>query len=276
VIRETVVVLPALNEAGCVREAVARWRALDPLEVRVVDNGSSDATADEARAAGALLLREPRRGYGAAAWRGIQQLPPACRAVIFASADGSDRLDGGDLEIWMREAQRGAELILGDRVSRAQAREHLKAIQSVGNRLCCVLIELGWGRRFRDMGSLRWIRRDALELLALRDRGFGWNVEMQVRSLERGLRIVELPVTYHARTAGESKISGSWRGTARAGAEILRMFWALHHSRTARERLDREDQREAAVLERANPARVVEAERRAGREIELVAVAQRD
>ena len=280
-IRETVIVLPALNEASCVRETVARWRALEPLEIRVVDNGSRDATADEARTAGARVLRETRRGYGAAAWRGIQQLPPGCRAVIFASADGSDRLDGDDLEIWMREAQRGAELILGDRVSRALAREHLKAIQSVGNRLCCVLIELGWGRRFRDMGSLRWIRRAALERLALSDRGFGWNVEMQVRAIEHGLRIVELPVAYHPRAAGHSKISGSLRGTLRASADILLMFWRLHRSRARsaaapRDRLDREYERERAVFDGANPARMVEAQRGAGREIELVAIAERD
>lgn len=254
---QTVVVLPALNEEACVAESVARWRRLRPLEIRVVDNGSTDATAARAAAAGASVLREPRRGYGAAAWRGIQQLPPGCAWVIFGAADGSDRLDATDLAAWMRAAEQGADLVLGDRVSRVEARHHLKAVQSLGNRLCCRLIQLGWGRRFRDMGSLRWIRREALERLALRDRGFGWNVEMQVRAIEHGLRCIELPVAYHPRRAGRSKISGNLLGTLRAGAGILRMFWRLHRSRTrpaaAQPGFHGEHEGQPAVLERANP-----------------------
>jgi hypothetical protein len=84
------------------------------------------------------------------------------------------------------------------------------------------------------MGSLRWIRKDALEWLSLRDRGFGWNVEMQVRAIERGLRIVEIPVGYHPRLAGRSKISGNPLGTFRAGTGILRMFWRLNRTRQPR------------------------------------------
>jgi glycosyltransferase involved in cell wall biosynthesis len=226
-----VIVLPALDEESCVAETVARWRLYQPLEIRVVDNGSSDATAAAAAAAGAAVCTEPRRGYGAAAWRGIQRLPPACRWVIFSSADGSDRLEAPEARAWRRQADRGADLIVGDRVTRTEARQHLKGVQSLGNRLCVLLIRLGWGRAFRDMGSLRWIRREALEALDLRDRGFGWNVEMQVRAIEHGMRIVELPVGYHPREAGRSKISGSTVGTFRAAAGILGVFWRLHRSR---------------------------------------------
>lgn len=228
---DTVLVIPALNEEGCVADTVRRWQALAPLEIRVVDNASTDATAARAAAAGATVQHEPRRGYGAAVWRGLQQLPPACARVMFCSADGSDRLEAEELAVWRRHADNGAVLIAGDRVSRFESRDHLKAAQSFGNWLCCVLIRLGWGQTFRDMGSLRWIRRDALEQLNLQDRGFGWNVEMQVRAIEQGMRIVELPVAYFPRTAGRSKISGNLLGTIRAGVGILRMFWQLNRTR---------------------------------------------
>lgn len=228
---DTVLVIPALNEEDCVAGTVARWRKLGPMEVRVVDNGSTDATAGRASAAGAVVMSEPNRGYGAAAWRGIQELPVACQRVIFCSADGSDRLDDGELREWRRHADRGVDLIVGDRTDRVESRHHLKAVQSFGNRFSCLLIRAGWGRSFRDLGSLRWIGRAALERLNLRDRGFGWNVEMQVRAVEHGMRIVELPVAYHPREAGISKISGTFLGTLRAGSGILRMFWQLHRSR---------------------------------------------
>jgi hypothetical protein len=197
----------------------------------VVDNGSLDATAAKATAAGATVLNESRRGYGAAAWQGVQQLPPACAWVLICSADGSDRLDADELRHWRRHADSGADLIAGDRVSHFESRDHLRAAQSLGNWLCCALIRLGWGQTFRDMGSLRWIRRSALELLNLQDRGFGWNVEMQVRAIEQGMCIVEVPVAYFPRTAGTSKISGNLFGTVRAGVGILHMFWKLNRTR---------------------------------------------
>lgn len=228
---DTVIIIPALNEESCVADTVQRWQALAPLEIRVVDNGSTDATAAKATAAGATVLHESRRGYGAAAWQGIQQLPPTCAWVLICSADGSDRLDAEELRLWRRHVDNGADLIAGDRVSRYASRDHLKTAQSFGNWLCCVLIRLGWGRTFRDMGSLRWIRRDALERLNLQDRGFGWNVEMQVRAIEQRMRIVEIPVAYYPRTAGTSKISGNLFGTVRAGVGILRMFWQLNRTR---------------------------------------------
>lgn len=228
---DTVIIIPALNEEGCVAETVRRWQALQPLAIKVVDNASTDSTAERAREAGALVCHEPRRGYGAAVWRGLQELPPACTRVMFCSADGSDRLEPAEVAVWRRHADNGADLIAGDRVSRFESRDHLKAAQSFGNWLCCLLIRLGWGQTFRDMGSLRWISRDALEQLNLQDRGFGWNVEMQVRAIEQGMHIVELPVAYFPRTAGTSKISGNLLGTVQAGVGILRMFWQLNRTR---------------------------------------------
>lgn len=231
----TAVVIPALNEEGCVGETVRRWLALGVGAVRVVDNGSTDGTASIARTAGAEVLPEPQRGYGAAVWRGLQDWPSACDWVLFSSADGSDRLSAEEVAAWSAAVEGGAELIIGDRVSWPASRRELKWVQRFGNRVTCEAIRFGWGRRFRDMGSLRLMRRDGLTALGLADRGFGWNVEMQVRAIEAGWKIVELPVTYFPRESGESKISGSWAGTWRAGRGIVRMLallWMLRSRRS--------------------------------------------
>lgn len=230
-LQTTLVIIPALNEAACLAATVQSWRDLGAGWVRVVDNGSTDETAAVARAAGADVVMEPKRGYGAAAWRGLQGLPAEIEWILFSSADGSDQLSPKELNEWQRAVDSRMELIIGDRVSSAASREQLKLVQSFGNRLCCGLIALGWGRRFADMGSLRLIRRAVLERLALQDRGFGWNVEMQVRAIEHGVRIVEMPVAYHPRRAGRSKISGSFLGSFRAGRGILGMVFKLWRTR---------------------------------------------
>ncbi len=223
----TLVLIPALNEAECVDQTVAYWRQLGARIVRVVDNGSTDATAQAAREAGAEVVNEPERGYGAAAWRGLQNPPAEIEWVLFSSADGSDQLARNELQQWQKCVDAGFHMLLGDRFGPLASRQHLKAVQSFGNRLCCRLIALGWGRQFDDMGSLRLVHLDALQKLGLQDRGFGWNVEMQVRAIENGLRIMELPVGYFPRRAGQSKISGNLRGSIRAGWGILKMIAQL-------------------------------------------------
>lgn len=223
----TLVLIPALNEELCVAATIERWRALGVRWVRVVDNGSIDQTISCAGAAGAEVLSEPRRGYGAACWHGLQNLPSAAEWILFSSADGSDRLEEGDLEQWESSLRAGADLVLGNRLAHEMSRRHLKIVQWFGNWLCCFLIWVLWGRRFRDMSSLRIVRRAALEKMQLQDRGFGWNIEMQVRAVELKLPIVELPVRYHARMAGQSKISGTVRGTFKAAWGMIRTTVAL-------------------------------------------------
>ena len=242
-LRQTLVLTPALNEAACLAQTVRQWVELGVARVRVVDNGSWDDTALIAAEAGAEVLAEPQRGYGAAAWRGLQNWPTDCEWVLFSSADGSDRLSEDEAAAWQRAVDSGADLVLGDRTALPSARSQLKFAQRFGNWLCCALIACGWQRRFRDMASLRLVHHSALERMQLRDRSFGWNVEMQVRAIELGLRIVELPVNYFPRRAGQSKISGSLLGTFRAGRAILSMIahlWRLRresHRRRAQELL---------------------------------------
>lgn len=232
----TIVLIPALNEAPCIAATVQRWHALGAGRVRVVDNGSTDATSSLAHAAGAEVVSEPCRGYGAAAWCGLQNWPSDSDWVLFSSADGSDRLTPDDLPAWQGAVDAGADLVLGERTSLAAGCRHLKAVQRFGNWLTCGVIAAGWGRRFRDMASLRLVRHSALLAAQMQDRAFGWNVEMQVKAIKLGWRITELPVVYHPREAGQSKISGSLQGTMRAGFGILRtltMVWRLHRSRRA-------------------------------------------
>ena len=121
--------------------------------------------------------------------------------------------------------------MLGDRCTDAASRRALNLSQRVCTRLFCWTVRWGWGVRFGDVGSLRALRLAVVPLLNLTDRGFGWNVEMQVRAVEGGLRIVEMPVRFRPRRAGESKISGTVMGTARAAWGILGMMFRLWRSR---------------------------------------------
>lgn len=216
------VILPALDEAESVTASVAHWREIGCGLVRVVDNGSTDDTAEVARKAGAEVLHEPARGYGAAAWRGAGGLPDGIDWILFASADGSDYLDESSIRAFDDAVRRGALLVIGERVSRPEARCHLSIVQRFGNRLCCVLIAAGWRTtRFRDMGSLRLISRDTFDAFTLRDRSFGWNIEMQIAATEKNTPLAEVPVGYRPRTAGSPKISGSLPGIFRAGRDII-------------------------------------------------------
>jgi hypothetical protein len=126
-----------------------------------------------------------------------------------------------------RAAGEQAELVLGTRMAGEDGRDHLTASQRFGNRLAVTLIRLFWGVRHADLGPLRLISRRAFERLKLRDRGFGWTVEMQVRAAEEGLKIIELPVRNFPRRGGDSKISGTIKGSIQAGARILFTMGAL-------------------------------------------------
>jgi glycosyltransferase involved in cell wall biosynthesis len=228
--KSCLVLIPALNERECVAETVRQWLEAGFAGVRVIDNGSTDDTAALARAAGADVVSEPVRGYGAAAWRGLQELPAGIGWVLFSSADGSDALDPEECQRWEAVA-READLILGDRSGSAESRAAMNASQRICTAIFRGVARAGWGRTFGDVGSLRAVRVGALSGLGLTDRGFGWNVEMQVRAIEVGLRIAELPVRFRPRRAGASKISGNLRGTLRAAWGILAMMFRLWRTR---------------------------------------------
>jgi len=186
--------------------------------VRVADNGSTDRTAALAREAGAEVISEPRRGYGQACFTACEDLPDEVEWILFCDADGSDDLDAIPRLI---EAADERDLVIGNRRATPEGRAAMAPAQRFGNWLAPALLALLYGRHYSDLGPLRLVRRGAYEAMAMRDRGFGWTVEMQARACELGLRIAEVPVRLLPRRGGRSKISGTILGSARAGAVIL-------------------------------------------------------
>jgi len=215
------VVIPALNEERSLPLVLAD---LPPVgRVFVVDNGSTDRTAEVAAAAGATVLSQPVRGYGSACQAGIAAAAAwGAGIVVILDADYSDHPDELPLLVDPILAGR-ADMVLGDR-SRLAEPGALLPHQRFGNRLATYLIRRVTGQRYRDMGPFRAIRADALLAMAMRDPNYGWNVEMQMKAARAGLRVLEVPVRYRKRV-GESKISGTLRGSLNAGVKIVRAVW---------------------------------------------------
>jgi glycosyltransferase involved in cell wall biosynthesis len=221
------VILPALNEAAALPAALASFPP--GIDLVVVDNGSTDATAEVAMAHGARVVREPRRGFGAACWAGVLASPHA-DVIAFADADGS--FDGGDLAAVAGPVLRGeADLILGSRVLGSRDRGAMSPLALAENRALGLLGRVLFGVAVSDLGPFRALRRETLLTLGVDDRGSGWPLEMLGRAAAAGLRIGEVPVRYRRRAGGSSKVSGSLRGTVRAATAMLAVCWRLRHAR---------------------------------------------
>ena len=228
------VVIPALNEEGAIGAAVREIAAavaapglgVEPAGVLVVDNGSTDATAAVAAAAGATVVAEPRRGYGRACLSGVE----AARAdlVLLMDGDGSDH--PGDLPALLGPLLAGeADLVIGSRTLGSAEPGSLTPQQVAGNWVAARMIGALYGLRITDNGPFRVVRRDALLGLGMSEMTYGWSIEMTARAARRGLRVREVPVAYRRRAAGESKVSGNLPATLRAGwrisLAILRCRW---------------------------------------------------
>lgn len=214
------VLIPARNERASLPRVLEDLPRERLRRVVVVDNASTDGTEAVATAAGAEVLREERPGYGSACLCGIHFLaedPPD--VLVFLDADYSDHPE--ELPRLVRPIADGeADLVIGSRVLGERQRGALLPQARFGNWLACRLIHLLYGLRFTDLGPFRAIRWDALECLGMRDRDFGWTAEMQVKAARRGMRVVEVPVSYRRRI-GRSKITGTVRGTVLAGYKIV-------------------------------------------------------
>ena len=209
-------IIPALNEAEVIGDVIARVPRDLIAEILVVDNGSSDGTATVAAAAGARVVDEPRRGYGAACWAGVCALPADAEAVVFLDGDGSQEPEEiGRVLAPLRSG--AADFVLGAR--RFAGGHPLHA--SLGTRLVAGFVSWRYGVRVSDIGPLRAIRADLLRRLRMRDRAFGWPVEMVVKVAALGGRIAEVPVSHRPRQAGRSKVSGTIVGSLRAGYGFL-------------------------------------------------------
>jgi glycosyltransferase involved in cell wall biosynthesis len=217
-------IIPALDEAATIGTLLRQIPANLFSQIILVDNGSQDSTGELAAAVGAVVVREPRRGYGQACLSGLERLHSSITAVAFMDADLSDNPE--DLERLVRYFEPSQwHLVIGSRLLGAAEPGSLAPLQRFGNWLTTRLIALFWGVQFTDLGPLRILRRDALERLKLRDRNFGWNVEMQVRAAQLRLKVCEIPVRYRCRRQGRSKISGTISGSIRAAVKIL---WTVY------------------------------------------------
>jgi glycosyltransferase involved in cell wall biosynthesis len=214
------VIIPALNEeepiAGVVGECLATGV---PNDVIVVDNGSTDRTADRARGAGARVVAAPR-GYGRACAAGVHALSPECDVVVFLDGDGSDV--PALMNQLVDPIARGThDFVIGSRTRGHREPGSMNFQQVLSGRIAGLILRLLYGVRYTDMCPFRAIRRDALAKLDMREETYGWNLEMQMKAARSGLRVLEIPVNHRRRAGGESKVSGTLRGTFVAGARII-------------------------------------------------------
>jgi glycosyltransferase involved in cell wall biosynthesis len=203
------VIIPVLNEAAALPSVLAAmpcgYRAI------VADNGSSDGSAAAAQAGGAIVVHEPVRGFGAACWAGLSASDPADGVVCFMDGDGS--MDPAELARVAGPVLAGdADLVLGRRVATTDGAFPWHA--QLGNAVLVHELRRRTGLTIRDLGPMRATRKDRLLDLGLRDRRFGWPLEMVLRAARAGWRVVEVDASYSPRI-GRSKVTGTVRGTAR-------------------------------------------------------------
>src|SRR3954470_12706377 len=225
------VIIPALNEEEPIAAVVRACLTTGlPDEVIVVDNGSTDRTAERARGAGAKVVAEPAPGYGRACAAGARALSPECDIVVLLDGDGSDCPEFMDRLV--EPVIRGDEdFVIGSRTRGKREPGSMNFQQVFAGRIAGFLLRLLYGVRYSDMCPFRAIRRGALESLGMREETYGWNLEMQMRAARARLRIVEVPVDHRCRTGGESKVSGTLRGTFVAGTRIIATLFRVAFER---------------------------------------------
>jgi glycosyltransferase involved in cell wall biosynthesis len=213
------VVIPALNEAENIA-AVVREMPWDLIrECIVVDNGSTDATASEAKAAGARVVSQPQRGYGRACATGAAAADTGSNILVFMDGDGSDvPAEMGQL---LQPILAGdCDFVIGSRMRGQREPGSILISQIFAGWLAGLLLRLLYRVSYTDMGPFRAITREALNRLQMREETYGWNLEMQMRAAQCNLSIREIPVTYRKRAGGTSKVAGSLSGSIRAAIRI--------------------------------------------------------
>jgi glycosyltransferase involved in cell wall biosynthesis len=215
------VIIPALNEEEPIADVVRAVAATNiPREIIVVDNGSTDRTAERARQAGAKVVSEPTPGYGRACAAGVRALSPESEIAVFLDGDGSDCPEFMNQLVDPIIAGT-RDFVIGSRTRGQRERGSMNMQQVFAGRFAGWLLSILYGVRYTDMCPFRAIRRDSLEKLSMREETYGWNLEMQMRAARTGLRILEVPVNHRCRTGGVSKVSGTLRGTFVAGTRII-------------------------------------------------------
>ena len=226
------VVIPALNEEdsiGAVVEGLITQLNSDGTQIVdslvVCDNGSTDETSYRAADYGAMVVLEPQKGYGRACLTGIEtQREDEPDITIFI--DGDNAFEPQAIKDLLAEISNGADMVIGSRTKGNCEKGSLSTAQMFGNWLATLLIRVFWGTNYSDLGPYRAIRSAALERLDMTDEAFGWTIEMQIKAIQHGLKITEIPVNSRKRI-GKSKISGTVVGVLRAGYGILSMLLKL-------------------------------------------------
>ena len=216
------VIIPALNECESIGHVVGSmpWHLIQ--ECIVVDNGSTDGTAEVARAAGARVVTS-QRGYGAACAAGAKAALESSSTLVFMDGDGSDVVE--DMPRFLAPIQGdSADFVIGSRIRGTIEPGSMLMSQKFAGRFVGLLLRMTMRARYTDMGPFRAIRRSALQELKMSELTYGWNLEMQIKAVQHKLRIVELPVNYRNRIGGVSKVSGDLRASAKAATRILGVF----------------------------------------------------
>jgi glycosyltransferase involved in cell wall biosynthesis len=212
------VIIPVLNEEKSISAVLSNIPKNLVTQIIVVDNGSTDRTAEIAASLGAQVVEESRQGYGHACLRGMEELDHP-DIVVFLDGDYSDYPEEMSLLVEPISSNR-ADLVIGSRLKGRKEKDALPPHAQFGNLLAGKLILWFFGHRYTDLGPFRAIRYSSLQSLGMVDRTFGWTVEMQIKAIRKGLRIEEVPVSYRKRI-GKSKISGTVLGSIKAGTKII-------------------------------------------------------
>src|SRR5229473_4399177 len=214
------VIIVALNEEAAIGEVVRKVPRDIADEIIVVDNGSTDRTAEVAEAAGSRVVTEPKHGYGRAFQAGLRSISPDCEIVVFLDGDDSDYPE--TMNRLVEPIIEGThDFVISSRTRGRRERGSMNWHQVFAGYMVGFFLRLLYGVRSTDMGPFRAIRRDALERLNLHEETYGWPLEMQMRAARAGLRTLEVPVDYRRRAGGQSKIAGTVRGSILAATRIL-------------------------------------------------------
>ena len=212
------VIIPAFNEEQSIALVIAALPQNQIHEIIVVDNNSTDNTARFAYEKGARVVEEKRKGYGSACLKGISELDNP-DIVVFLDGDFSDYPE--EIVHLIAPIEFGnMDFVLGSRMILPESRLALLPQSRYGNQLAVLLIRLFFHHQYTDLGPFRAIRYKSLKSIGMQDTNFGWTVEMQIKAVQKGLRILEIPVKYRNRI-GVSKITGTISGSIKAGTKII-------------------------------------------------------